>query len=116
MIPFCLRTISLRLLTFCITSAILASVGASARAEVRDKAVVGLTFDDLPTSGTATATADTAKAGKVLDTVSLTQGPSRVPSAFVAGSTGASLILDPAKKQQIVIANSEDISRPDAVS
>lgn len=116
MIPFYLRTISLRLLTFCITSAILASVGASARAEVRDKAVFSLTFDDLPTSGTATATADTAKAGKVLDTVSLTQGPSRIPSAFVAGSTGASLILDPAKKQQIVIANSEDISRPDAVS
>ena len=83
---------------------------------MRDKAVVSLKFDDLPESGAATTTADAAKSGKLADAVSLTQGPTRIPSAFVAGSAGASLLLDPVKKQQIVIANSEDISRPEAVS
>ncbi len=84
-------------------------------AEVRDRAVVSLTFDDVPESNAA-VTADTAKAGKVTDSATLTRMPSRIPSAFVAGSQGYSLILDPARQQQVVIANSEDTSRPDAVS
>ncbi|MEJ7589968.1 MAG: hypothetical protein WKF77_00315 [Planctomycetaceae bacterium] len=87
-----------------------------AAADVRDRAVVSLTFDDLPESGVIATTADSAKGGKLADAVSLTQAPSRIPSAFVAGSTGASLLLNPESKQQIVIANSEDVSRPDAVS
>ena len=85
-------------------------------ADVRDRAVVSLTFDDLPESGMIATTADSAKSGKVADTVSLTQSPSRIHAAFVTSSTGASLLLDPDKKQQIVIATSEDVSRPDAVS
>jgi len=85
-------------------------------ADVRDRAVVSLTFDDLPESGMIATTADSAKSGKVADTVSLTQSPARIPAAFVTSSTGASLLLDPDKKQQIVIATSEDVSRPDAVS
>lgn len=94
----------------------LAIISGMTLADVRDRAVVSLTFDDLSETGVITTTADTAKNGKVADAVSLTQAPSRIPSAFVAGSAGASLFLDPERKQQIVIANSEDVSRPDAVS
>ena len=78
-----------------------------ASAEVRDRAVVSLTFDDVPDSNAA-VTADIAKAGKVADSATLTRMPSRIPSAFVAGSQGYSLILDPARQQQVVVANSED--------
>jgi len=85
-----------------------------ALAQVRDRAVVSLTFDDLAESP-ATAV-DGGKAGKVGDAVSLTSTPSRIPSAFVSGSPGYSLLLDPARQQQIVIPNSEDVSRPDAVT
>lgn len=85
-----------------------------AMAQVRDRAVVSLTFDDLPESPTTTA--DGGKAGKVGDAVSLTSAPARIPSAFVAGSPGYSLLMDPARQQQIVIPNSEDVSRPEAVT
>ena len=88
---------------------------SSVSADVRDRAVVSLTFDDLPESGAA-STADTGKAGKAADTISLTQTPSRIPSAFVTGSTGYSLILDPSRQQQIVIPNSDDTSRPESVT
>ena len=116
MIPSCVRTVSLRPIISSSTLVALAFVCGLTPADVRDKAVVSLTFDDLPESGVITTTADSAKSGKVADAVSLTLDPSRIPSAFVAGSTGASLLLDPAKKQQIIVAHSEDISRPDAVS
>ena len=116
MIPSCVRTISLRSMISRSTFAVLAIICGLTAADVRDRAVVRLTFDDLAESGVIATTADTAKSGKVADTVSLTLDPSRIPSAFVAGSAGSSLLLDPAKKQQIVIANSEDTSRPDAVS
>lgn len=85
-----------------------------AEAQVRDRAVVSLSFDDLPESPTTTA--DGGKAGKIGDTISLTSAPSRIPSAFVTGSPGYSLLLDPARQQQIVIPNSEDVSRSDAVT
>jgi len=85
-----------------------------AGAQVRDRAVVSLTFDDLAESP-ATA-ADSGKAGKVSDAVSLTSAPSRILSAFVTGSPGYSLLLDPARQQQIVIPNSDDVSRPEAVT
>ena len=116
MIPSCVRTISLRSMISSSTFAVLAIICGLTVADVRDRAVLRLTFDDLPESGVITTTADSAKSGKVTDSVSLTLDPSRIPSAFVAGSPGSSLLLDPAKKQQIVIANSEDTSRPDAVS
>ena len=77
---------------------------------------MALTFDDLPATGVITTTVDSAKNGKLADAISLTQDPTRIPSAFVVGSGGSSLLLDPARKQQVVIANSEDVSRPDAVS
>ena len=83
-------------------------------AQVRDRAVVSLTFDDLPESPTTTA--DGGKAGKAGDAVSLTSLPSRIPSAFVTGPPGYSLLLDPSRQQQIVIPNSEDVSRPEAVT
>ena len=116
MIPSCVRTVSLHSMIFCFAYSVLTTVCVLATADVRDKAVVSLSFDDLPDTGVITTTADTAKIGKLLDAVSLTQNPSRIPSAFVAGSAGSSLLLDPSRKQQIVIANSEDVSRPDAIS
>lgn len=108
--PFSFRFATLVFVTF---AALNPQISVSA--EIRDRAVLSLTFDDLPESGTV-STADTGKAGKVADAVSLTKEPSRIPSAFVAGSAGYSLILDPARQQQIVIATSEDNSRPDAVT
>lgn len=116
MIPSRFRIASLHLVTICITSLTFAGFSAIAGADVRDKAVVSLSFDDLPATGVPTATADNARSGKVADSVTLTQGPSRIPSAFVADSVGASLLLDSTRKQQVVIANSEDVSRPDAVA
>jgi len=110
-----LRTESLRVATLSIAFTCLTSVCGFAAAEVRDKAVVSLHFDDLPTTQ-ATTTADSAKSGKIADSVSLTQAPLAIPSAFVTSNAGTSLLLDPAMKQQVVIANSEDVSRPDAVS
>ncbi len=115
MIPSRVQNVLLRLM---IVSAAFASVACGcqlAAADVRDKAVVSLTFDDLPNT-VATTTADSAKTGKVADVVTLTQAPSRIPSAFAVVSTGASLLLNPAMKQQVGIAHSEDVSRPDAVS
>lgn len=115
MIPSRVQNVSLRLIIVSVAFASVATSCVFAAADVRDKAVVSVTFDDLPDTAAAT-TADSAKTGKVADVVSLTQAPSRIPSAFVAASTGASLLLNPALKQQIVIANSEDVSRPDAVT
>ena len=116
MIRSSVRTVSLRSMISSSTFAVWTMICGLTAAEVRDRAVVSLTFDDLPESGVITTTADSAKSGKVADAVSLTQVPSRIPSAFVAGSAGASLLLNPDKKQQIVIASSEDVSRPDAVT
>ncbi len=86
----------------------------SAIAQVRDRAIVNLTFDDLPDA--AAATADSAQIGKVPDTATLSGQPSRIHSAFVNGSAGYSLMLDPSRKQQLFLPNSEDTSRPDAVT
>ena len=116
MIPSCVGTFALRPMISGGTFAVLAMICGLTAADVRGRAVVSLTFDDLPESGVIATTADSAKSGKVADAVSLTQAPTRIPSAFVAGSAGASLLLDPGMKQQIVVANSEDVSRPDAVS
>lgn len=115
MIPSCLQNAALRLLVVSVALVCATSFSGFASADVRDKAVASLTFDDLSDTA-ATTTADAAKTGKVADVVTLTQAPSRIPSAFVAASTGASLLLNPTMKQQIVIANSEDVSRPDAVT
>jgi hypothetical protein len=82
-------------------------------AEVRDRAVVSLTFDDLPPADVKAA-ADSAKSGKVADVASLTGSPSRTVAAFAPGA-GHSLLLNSAQ-QQISIAHSEDLNRPDAVS
>ena len=116
MILSCVRTVALRSIILCVSIPGMTAVCDLAAADVRDRAVVSLTFDDLPESGAIATTADAAKSGKLADVVSLTQAPSRIPSAFVKGSTGGSLLLNPESKQQIVIANSEDVSRPDAVS
>lgn len=94
--------------------ACLVADATSLPAQIRDRAVVSLTFDDL--TETPTAAADTGTAGKAADPVSLTGGPLRIPSAFVTGSPGYSLLLDSSRQQQIVIPNSEDTSRPDAVT
>ncbi len=88
---------------------------ASLPAQIRDKAVVSLAFDDLPDTAAVT-TADNGKGGKLPDVISLAAGPSRIPSAFVTGSTGYSLMLDATRQQHIVIPDSEDVSRPDAVT
>jgi hypothetical protein len=85
-IPSRVRSFSLRLMSLSVALASLASC-EFAVAEVRDKAVVSLTFDDLPDAA-ATTTADSAKTGKVADAVTLTQAPSRIPSAFVAANAG----------------------------
>lgn len=79
-------------------------------ADVRDRAVLSLNFDSDQ------APADVARAGTVPDAVSLTNAPSRTTSAFVPGAAGHSLLLDPGSKQQIVVAHSEDLNRPDAVT
>ncbi len=86
----------------------------AAAAEVRDRAVVSVTFDDLPAANATTA-ADSAKSGKVPDVVSLTNHPSRTVSVFAPGA-GHSVMLNPSMQQQVSIAQSEDISRGDAVS
>ncbi len=79
-------------------------------AEVRDRAVVSLNFDgDNPS-------ADSAKSGKVPDAVTLTNGLATIASAFVPGSAGRSAMAEPSAKQQIVIAHSEDLNRPEAVT
>lgn len=83
-------------------------------AQVRDRAVLSLSFDDL--SEVAASAADAGKSGKVADATTFPAGGSRIPSAFVSGSPGFSLLLDSAKQQPVVIASSEDVSRPDAVT
>lgn len=84
-------------------------------AQIRDRAVFSLNFDDLPPTAATTA-ADSGKAGKVADAVALTNAPSRIASAFVSGSPGYSLMLDDTRQQQISVSSSEDVSRPDAVT
>lgn len=116
MILSCFRFISIYPTVFCLAVTTQTTLTEIAAAGVRDRAVVNLTFDDLPATGVIATTADTAKHGKVADAVSLTQDPARIPSTFVVGNLGASVLLEPARKQQIVITNSEDVSRPDAVS
>lgn len=106
---------SFRFLLLIFVAVAVLNLQTSAFAQIRDRAAVSLTFDDLPESGAA-STADTGKAGKVAEVVSLSKAPSRITSAFVTGSAGYSLILDPAFQQQVVIAHSDDISRPDAVT
>ena len=93
----------------------LLALGAVTAADVRDRAVVSLTFDDLP-DATATVTGDSAKAGKLADSIALSGSPARIPSAFVPETAGFSLMLDPDRKQQLVIPSSDDTSRPDAVT
>jgi len=88
--------------------------GDITHAQVRDRAVVSLNFDDAPAAVT-TAT-DSGKAGKVADAVSFAASPTRIPSAFVTGSAGYSLLVDGTKQQVLSIANSEDTSRPNAVT
>ena len=92
----------------------LAFSGDIALAQVRDRAVVSLNFDDAPAAVT-TAT-DSGKAGKVADAVSFAASPTRIPSAFVTGNAGYSLLIDGTKQQVLSIANSEDISQPNAVT
>ncbi|MBL8809380.1 MAG: hypothetical protein JNM43_04305 [Planctomycetaceae bacterium] len=96
----------------CLSVAFLAAffLSSGLHAEVRDRAVVSLTFDG------ENPAADSAKTGKVPDAVTLTNGLSRIASAFVPGSAGNSVIADPAAKQQIVVAHSEDLNRPEAVT
>lgn len=92
----------------------LAFSGDIARAQVRDRAVVSLNFDDAP--AVVTTAADSGKAGKVADAVSFATSPTRISSAFVTGSAGYSLFIDGTKQQVLSIANSEDISQPNAVT
>ncbi len=87
---------------------------SSASAQMRDRAVLSLTFDELASESMIAA--DSGKGGKIADAAALSGSATRIPSAFVTGSNGYSLLLDTARKQQIVIANSEDISRSDAVT
>lgn len=110
------RIVCFHSLIFCLSVAIEIKNGGVAQAEVRERAVVNLSFDDLPNTGAITTTSDVSKAGKLADAISLTQNPVRIRSPFISGDAGSSLLLDPAKKQQVVVANSEDVSRPDAVS
>lgn len=80
-------------------------------ADVRDRAVLRVTFNEVTGSPE-----DVAKSGKVKDAITVSKDASRVPSAFVTTAPGQSLLLDPAKNQQVIIASSEDISRADAVT
>jgi len=82
-------------------------------AEIRDRAVISLTFDE---SGEAVSVVDSAKSGKLADAVTLTGSPTRYPATFNSAGNQHSLSLDPAMQQQVVIAHSEDSSRPDAVT
>ena len=86
----------------------------AASGQIRDRAVLSVTFDD-PGDEPGT-TSDAGKAGKIADAVTLSGGATRIPSAFVNGSSGYSVMLDSKLEQQVVITNSEDISRPDAVT
>ncbi|MFN9719950.1 MAG: hypothetical protein ACK58L_14725 [Planctomycetota bacterium] len=83
-------------------------------ADVRDRAVVSVTFDDLPSVNSA-LTGDSAKNGKVADVVSLTNYPTRTVSVFAPGA-GYAVMLNPVMQQQVSMAHSEDVSRGDAVS
>ncbi|MFN7680460.1 MAG: hypothetical protein ACK5TG_06315 [Planctomyces sp.] len=85
--------------------------GSATAQDLRDRAVLKLNFDD-----DAAPLADLAAAGKVKDVATLPKDGSRIPSAFIKNSSGRSLLLDPAKGQQLVIASSEDLARPDAVT
>jgi hypothetical protein len=82
---------------------------------VRDRAVVSLTFDDVPASGVSSVS-DTAKAGNGPDAVSLPAGATRLPSVFVPDQQGFGLLLEPSRKQLVSIAHSADVSRPEAVT
>ena len=110
------RIIFLRPMMICLVIAGQITVCGLAKAEVRGRAVVDLKFDDLPETGVVSTTADVSTNGKLADVISLTNDPARIASPFVAGGAGSSLLLDPDRKQQIVVAHSEDVSRPDAVS
>ena len=85
--------------------------GSATAQDLRDRAVLKLNFDD-----DAAPLTDLAAAGKVKDVATLPKDGSRIPSAFIKNSPGRSLLLDPAKGQQLVIASSEDLARPDAVT
>jgi hypothetical protein len=82
-------------------------------AEIRDRAIISLTFDE---ASDAAAAVDSAKSGKLADAVALTGSPLRYPATFNAVGNQHSLSLDPAMQQQVVITHSEDNSRPDAVT
>lgn len=85
-------------------------------AEIRDRAVLSLSFDELSAGPASGAVAETAKSGAANDAVTIPAGATAIASSFVPGSTGRSLLLDSTKGQYLSVANSDDISRSDAVT
>ncbi len=101
----------LPLLFACLLSSCFPATNSATAQDLRDRAVLKLTFDD-----DTAPLADLATGGKVKDVATLTKDASRIPSAFIKNSTGRSLLLDASLGQQLVVASSEDLARPDAVT
>lgn len=115
-LAFCWR-ICLALATLSTTTGVHA-----AAADVRDRAVISLTFDAPAAAGSAAAPAtavtltDSARSGSTPDNAALPNGGTAIPSAFVPGSGGQSLLLDPAQRQVLTIPGMGDASCPAAVT
>jgi hypothetical protein len=80
-------------------------------AEIREQAVVDLSFDEA--DGPAK---DAATAGSVDDVGTLAGGAERVPSPFWNHRDGRAVLLDSAKSQHVAIPDGADVDRPDGVS
>lgn len=91
------------------------SGSAACSSEVRDRAVLSLRFDDPSPSGDLRAASDTAKTGAGPDAATLPAGASSLPAAF-SEDRGNAVALSPAFQQFVSIANSSDVSRPEAIT
>ncbi|MBL8814626.1 MAG: hypothetical protein JNL58_01255 [Planctomyces sp.] len=91
------------------------SGSAASSAEVRDRAVLSLQFDDPVRAGDLRTAADTAKNGAGPDAVSLPAGGSSLGAAFSA-DRGNAVVLTPTTQQIVSVVNSGDINRPEAVT
>jgi hypothetical protein len=82
---------------------------------VRARAVLSLDMRSVD-AGAVDVLQDKATQGAGPDAVTVSGGANRIAPVFGNGSDGHSLLLSPTKSQFVSIANSDDVSRPDAVT
>ncbi|MCA9061427.1 MAG: hypothetical protein KDA96_00130 [Planctomycetaceae bacterium] len=87
---------------------VIAGLSAPAAAQVRQRATLIL-------SGDGTGLNDSATSG-TRDQVTSSQGTQYVPSPFTASGSGSAVYLNDEQKQSVSVANSADISSPNAIS